>query len=49
MFTSSCTVDGLAMICDFAKTFCCINIRPLTAQFEIVLSKHLVAAFGIFL
>ena len=40
-------VDGLAIICNFAQILCCINIRLLTAQFQIVLSKHLVAIFGI--
>ena len=36
------------MIYDLAKIFCCIGIRLLAAQFQIVLSKHLVAIFGIF-
>ena len=35
------------MICDFAKVFCCISIRLLAAQFQIVLSKHLIAIFGV--
>jgi len=48
-FTSSCTVGGLTMICDFAKIYCCICIRLLTAEFQILLSKHLVAIFDILL